>query len=88
MYHQISKRRSVSQEQNTLLKSQSPGNVGYREKAEIDRYGIGWNLPRPRHGLVGVSGDLRGKAAIFEELAKVFPSAQQVVEKWLGCCIT
>ena len=30
MYHQISKRRSVSQEQNTLLKSQNPGNVGYQ----------------------------------------------------------
>ena len=29
MYHQIRKRRSVSQEQNTLLKSQNPGNVGY-----------------------------------------------------------
>ena len=27
-YHQISKRRSVSQEQNTLLKSPNPGNVG------------------------------------------------------------
>ena len=29
MYHQIRKRRSVSQEQNTLLKSQNPGNVGF-----------------------------------------------------------
>ena len=33
MYHQISKRRSVSQEQNALLKSQNPGNVGNKRNS-------------------------------------------------------
>jgi len=46
MYHQISKRRSVSQEQNTLLKSQNPGNVGFIEKLRFLDYQRKLNYPQ------------------------------------------